>query len=261
MSANAHSLSNKKQAQANDDHSPGSSPFPKWKNIHAYLAILERYDVLYLPPFWFHHVTSLGVSVSANVWSLSNEIVSYEKSLGMGLPDAFGDISKLSWISSSSFCADTFTNHKTAALMSFVRSLVRKMLEHFHHDEEKNWKRAIENYLVTQRYDPLRHQLNCDYCSVDFCPRDEDVRLYDDIVKMYADRVVSALLGGGTHKSLSSSCGCNCGRDKGKCEIMVMNYLEEVVSYFLGGPSRLCDFFSTCVLAMKMSGDNNRVEL
>ena len=237
-----------------EDEIPGSKRFPKWKDVDAHVAILERYDVLYLPPFWFHHVTSLDtLSVSANVWSLSNEIESYETLLTLGLPDAFGDVSKLSWTvsTSSSSCTDTFSTHKTAALISFVRSLVSKMLDE---DDERSWKSIIRNLLVKQRYEPLRNQLNCNSCSAEFCPRDEDIQSYDAIVKKYTDRAVAVLMEG-TNRS---SCGCNCGNRRGTCELMAINYLEEVASFFLGGPSRLCDFFSTCVLK---SLSRDRVEL
>ena len=239
-----------------EDEIPGSKRFPKWKDVDAHVAILERYDVLYLPPFWFHHVTSLGqLSVSANVWTLSNEIETYEYLLTLGFPDNFGDASKLSWMSSTSSlsCADTFSTQKTAALISFVRSLVSKMLEHY--DDERSWENTIRNYLVTQRYEPLRNQLNCNACSVEYCPREEDIRSYDSIVDTYTDRVVSVLLEG---TESHSSCGCKCGHAKGKCELMTMNYLEEVVSFFLGGPSNLCDFFSTCVLGSYVT---DRMEL
>lgn len=37
--------------------------------ILAYEAILKPGDVLYIPPMWFHHVTSLSESVSLSVWS------------------------------------------------------------------------------------------------------------------------------------------------------------------------------------------------
>ena len=129
-----------------------------------------------------------------------------------------------------------------------------KMLEHY--DDEKSWQSIIRNHLVTQRYEPLRNQLNCNTCSVEFCPREEDIRSYDGIVETYTDRVVSVLLEG---TESHSSCGCKCGHAKGKCKLMTMNYLEEIVSFFLGGPSNLCDFFSTCVLAF--STNNDRMEL
>src|SRR5206468_1497977 len=49
-------------------------------NLTASVAILEPGDVLYMPPFWFHHVTALGYdppSLSYNMWSdlsITNDI-------------------------------------------------------------------------------------------------------------------------------------------------------------------------------------------
>lgn len=30
--------------------------FPKFKHLQPYEVILEPGDILYLPPYWFHHV-------------------------------------------------------------------------------------------------------------------------------------------------------------------------------------------------------------
>ena len=42
-------------------------------------AILNSGDVLYIPPLYFHHVTSLTTSISVNIWSIGNEQKIYDK--------------------------------------------------------------------------------------------------------------------------------------------------------------------------------------
>lgn len=42
---------------------------------------MEPGDVLYLPPYWLHHVTALDLSISVNVWSDSEEQVIYNKQI------------------------------------------------------------------------------------------------------------------------------------------------------------------------------------
>lgn len=41
---------------------------PKFRGARALTAVLRPGDALYIPKFWFHQVTSLSVSVSANVF-------------------------------------------------------------------------------------------------------------------------------------------------------------------------------------------------
>lgn len=47
---------------------------------------LEPGQVLYMPPFWFHHVTALTPSVSLNVWSTSRAGVLSEAVQDVALP-------------------------------------------------------------------------------------------------------------------------------------------------------------------------------
>jgi len=41
---------------------------------------------LYLPPFWFHHVTALDLSISVNIWSDSKEFLIMDGILKSALP-------------------------------------------------------------------------------------------------------------------------------------------------------------------------------
>ena len=43
--------------------------FPALQEVAPLEVILEPGDLLYLPPLWFHHVESMEVSISVNVWT------------------------------------------------------------------------------------------------------------------------------------------------------------------------------------------------
>ena len=45
-----------------------SEQFPLFENASPYRCLLEEGDVLYLTPFWWHHVRSLDTSISVNYW-------------------------------------------------------------------------------------------------------------------------------------------------------------------------------------------------
>eukprot|EP00118_Oscarella_pearsei_P018438 m.188926 g.188926 ORF g.188926 m.188926 type:complete len:289 (+) comp39398_c0_seq3:781-1647(+) len=48
---------------------PNMEQFPAVENAESVEVILEPGDLLYLPPLWFHHVESVDVSISVNVWT------------------------------------------------------------------------------------------------------------------------------------------------------------------------------------------------
>jgi ribosomal protein L16 Arg81 hydroxylase len=69
-----------RQSQVNLE-TPDLVTFPNVPKARAIEAILEPGDVLYLPPYWLHHVTALDLSISVNVWSDSEEQVIYNKQI------------------------------------------------------------------------------------------------------------------------------------------------------------------------------------
>jgi hypothetical protein len=50
---------------------PNLETMPNFANTRAYIAKLQPGDVLYVPPYWWHHVRSKGLSVSLASWSNS----------------------------------------------------------------------------------------------------------------------------------------------------------------------------------------------
>ena len=47
--------------------------YPHFANPKALVTVLNPGDMLYLPPYWIHHVTALDVSISVNVFTESFE--------------------------------------------------------------------------------------------------------------------------------------------------------------------------------------------
>ena len=60
--------------------------FPHLKEVTPMEVILEPGDLLYLPPLWFHHVESMEVSISVNVWTDTKQTTSVERLFALPLP-------------------------------------------------------------------------------------------------------------------------------------------------------------------------------
>lgn len=51
-----------------DPVQPDLEKFPKFSNSTMYKCLLNAGEILYIPPKWWHHVTSLDKSFSVNFW-------------------------------------------------------------------------------------------------------------------------------------------------------------------------------------------------
>jgi hypoxia-inducible factor 1-alpha inhibitor (HIF hydroxylase) len=51
---------------------PDLDKFPNYRRAEAFEAHLYPGDVLYIPPYWWHHVESLTASISVSQWSKLN---------------------------------------------------------------------------------------------------------------------------------------------------------------------------------------------
>jgi hypoxia-inducible factor 1-alpha inhibitor (HIF hydroxylase) len=56
-----------RQSQVDIDY-PDYTKFPLFREAQGLEGVVEAGDVLYLPPYWFHHVISLDETVSINFW-------------------------------------------------------------------------------------------------------------------------------------------------------------------------------------------------
>jgi len=55
-----------------DIDDPDLEQFPNFVNSSAVVGVVGPGDVLYIPPYWFHHVDSLEDSISINFWFILN---------------------------------------------------------------------------------------------------------------------------------------------------------------------------------------------
>ena len=74
------------QAQVNLSHLGEGKKFPLSYHLEAYEVVLNPGDILYMPPLWFHHVESLDVSISVNVWTDSSQTSIMEKVFSLSVP-------------------------------------------------------------------------------------------------------------------------------------------------------------------------------
>lgn len=74
------------QAQINISDSNTAQSFPLIGKVEAMEVTLHPGDLLYMPPLWFHHVESLSVSISVNVWTDSKQTEVMESVYSLPLP-------------------------------------------------------------------------------------------------------------------------------------------------------------------------------
>eukprot|EP00968_Pinguiococcus_pyrenoidosus_P015018 scaffold1376_cov257-Pinguiococcus_pyrenoidosus.AAC.31 len=78
-----------KQSQVNFSD-PDLATFPQFEGVNALVATVEPGDVLYMPPYWFHYVESLELSLSLSVVSPSEEELILSEAYWRDLP--FGNL-------------------------------------------------------------------------------------------------------------------------------------------------------------------------
>eukprot|EP00040_Diaphanoeca_grandis_P000749 m.16358 g.16358 ORF g.16358 m.16358 type:complete len:498 (+) comp11005_c0_seq1:287-1780(+) len=106
----------------------------------AHVAVLERGDLLYVPPYWWHHVETLAPSVSLNVWSDAPSYITLNTIYQLPIPF------ESEWsLSRTTIVAATFLN------------LIFKMLE-VAADEYKSTSTSmsfVQTHIISQRWKEL----------------------------------------------------------------------------------------------------------
>lgn len=74
------------QAQINISERADTVRYPLIGSVEAVEVVLEPGDLLYMPPLWFHHVESMTVSISVNVWTDSKQTELVEKMFSVPPP-------------------------------------------------------------------------------------------------------------------------------------------------------------------------------
>jgi len=80
-------------------------------------VILKPGDVLYIPPFWFHHVTTLEPSISVNIWTNSEAVNDFQTCLKNPVP-------YLAPLEKANIVTDSNSNQ--FALQQFLRTLLHE---------------------------------------------------------------------------------------------------------------------------------------
>lgn len=107
---------------------PDLNLFPHFQETVAYEALLKPGDVLYLPPFWFHHVTALSNSISISVWTPTHEVEYAYETVRQPLPFK-SDWSHSQLISASIFYLRSLVEHLLGENSGFLKTLFQQRFE------------------------------------------------------------------------------------------------------------------------------------
>lgn len=115
------------KSQVHFDH-PDIENLPNYKNVQGRIAELNPGDVLYVPPYWWHHVRSHEKSVSLASWSESG--IYSRMNYGDGLYNRNLQIDKL----------EKGSKEYKSGVIYFLRSIVEKIHEDSDHFIYNMWK-------------------------------------------------------------------------------------------------------------------------
>jgi len=70
-----------------DIKNPDFNIFPNFQNATKHTVIVRKGETLYIPPLWFHQVTSMErMTISISIWSDCYETSLIDKCISLGLP-------------------------------------------------------------------------------------------------------------------------------------------------------------------------------
>eukprot|EP00002_Diphylleia_rotans_P007974 TRINITY_DN17633_c0_g1_i1.p1 TRINITY_DN17633_c0_g1~~TRINITY_DN17633_c0_g1_i1.p1 ORF type:complete len:506 (+),score=88.60 TRINITY_DN17633_c0_g1_i1:43-1560(+) len=130
-----------------DFQSFSSQRWPRLSGIPVYRADLKPGDVLYLPPYWFHHVVAIDNSMSVNVWCDSAEYT----------------ISSAIWQSPLPFEESWDTATRSQKVSAYILVLLTESLDGQGNDDGDaiDWKSSVARKFITDlketRFDNIFH--------------------------------------------------------------------------------------------------------
>ena len=196
------------------------------------MAELHPGDLLFLPAFWSHHVTSLTFSTALSALSRAEEGGRFERACQLGLPASILDQAATA----------TADRERAAAAQRFLASLLLALMP------PAEAASYVHQAIVTTRYAPLDSQaLRCDVvfggCGLSRASI-TDVASASAAEEVDVARRVAGILrpSAAAAQPLSGAAGAPLD---GVVHIVLQDYIEHVASFAVGMPS-LCGFLTEC---------------
>mmetsp|Transcript_13784 Transcript_13784/g.19104 ORF Transcript_13784/g.19104 Transcript_13784/m.19104 type:complete len:388 (+) Transcript_13784:214-1377(+) len=130
--------------------------------ISGYAAVLYAGDVLYIPPFWMHHMTSLGadpyqvteeddcrsnVSISVSLWKESVELLYFKEAIRLPIPMRQSFSTAHKWVMTAVYLL-LFLHECALDLEQIVSTHpdVRRIKELYYNNKRKNKEAITEDH-------------------------------------------------------------------------------------------------------------------
>jgi oxalate decarboxylase/phosphoglucose isomerase-like protein (cupin superfamily) len=206
-----------RQSEVNFEN-PNYKLFPNYRKAKAIEVTLEKGDVLYLPPYWFHRVESLDLSISVNVWSESIETVMTPMVHLAGLPKCIDQVPT----------SQARNVERITRAVAYLRLLIREVTG-------KSDKNFIHDVIIENRYQAIFDTLKChDEFDHEKCPMEgiihneelEEIKLHVQKMGFEFDKLRKA--------------------QEGVLDIILGDYVEKVSAHVVG-VDNLC-YFVRCML-------------
>ena len=237
-----------------------SQKFPRTVNtqrgVPVFVADLHPGDLLYLPPYWAHRVTSIGdgLSISVNMWSPGEEKLVGDALNKEGLPSIVGEALNAKQIPNNRDSLHESSilsrqRHKIGVGVTaiFLRKVIMKTLGMFSEDARRNSSHSkyvdplpLLQTLYETRYAPEHHRYDCGTSGGENkgfdpsrCPRfvpvsDKDMADVDHTADRVASRFRSLVLLPSQHGDAVA-------------ELLLSDYAERLITFAVG-LERACAF-------------------
>lgn len=215
-----------RQSQINFDQIDDSS-FPRAHYLKPYQVTLQEGDLLYLPPFWFHHVVAprYNISISINVWSDCQENEITDQLMGMPLPFE-SDWSSLKTIQATKMFIELLCQLIVKHLPSKRASVLKQV---------KTGKQYLQQVLIQQRYRMLFKTGTFSSSLPDnlanYCDRFELTSELKEKFNKRADEILKVMVQ--YHESLR--------------DMFIAHYFEDLAFYALKNVQHVGAFLNECI--------------